>query len=29
MLGCSSVVETPGWHMAGPGAYVLFGEGGI
>jgi len=22
------VVETPGWNMAGPGAYMLFGEDG-
>jgi hypothetical protein len=28
MLGRWRVVETPGWNMAGPGAYMLFGEDG-
>ncbi len=28
MLGRCRVVETPGWDMAGPGAYILFGEEG-
>lgn len=28
MLGRWRVVETPGWDMAGPGAYMLFGEEG-
>ena len=28
MLGRWRVVETPGWNMAGPGAYMLFGKEG-
>ncbi len=28
MLGRWHVVETPGWNMAGPGAYMLFGKEG-